>query len=155
MSYDRIGNYRIRENGKKRSLFDKVNEIKLDLKDTIPEIDGDKLIYMLCHCRNFYEGKLCYGRRNSPNKRPRELTTNERILYDYLLRKGLNPSTTYRWFIATRLPSDIREQLAKGKIGQKQAMHISANRRRTKESVNGLIMLEEIRNIVEKLDWRG
>ena len=164
MSYDRIGNTRIRYKevidgklvGRKRSIFDKVNEIKRDLKSIMPEVKGDELIKMFSHCRNFYYGKLYYGRRASPkNKvRNRELTANEKIVYDYMLKNNLNPSTTYRWFIATRLPQDIREQLAKGKIGQLQAMRISANRRRTKNSTEGLLMLEEIRSIIQKLDWR-
>ncbi len=157
MSYDRLGNHSIRENGRKRSIFDKVNEIKADLKDLFPEIEGDRLIAMFSHCRRFHEGKLHYGRvHNKANKsRVRDLTANEKLLYDYLLRNNLNPSTTYRWIIATRLPPDILKQLEKGTVGQKQAMQISANRRRTKESVTGLLMLEEIRSLVGKLEWKG
>jgi len=157
MSYDRIGNYRIRENGKKINIFDKVNEIKQHLKDIIPEIESDKLIVILSHCRAYYEGKLHYGRRNVPEnlQRTRELTANERIVYEYLLKNKLNPSTTYRWFIATRLPQDVREKLAKGEIGQKQAMLISANRRNAKMSQIGLLMMEEIREIIQKLEWEG
>ena len=156
MSYDRLGNSKIRENGRKRGIFDKVNEIKHDLKDMFPEIEGDRLINMFSHCRRHYEGKLIYGRvHNKANQsRVRELTHNEKRLYEYLLRKGLNPSTTYRWLLATRLPSDIIKELKAGNIGQKQAMQISANRRRTKESVTGLIMMEQIRNTVQKLGWR-
>lgn len=165
MSYDRLGNYRIRYKevrdgkvvGRKRNIFDKVNEIKQELKGIIPEIKGDELIKMMSHCRNYYHGKLHYGRKGIPEnqQRKRELTANERILYDYLLRNKLNPSTTYRWFIATRLPQDIREQLAKGIIGQKTALRISANRRRTKKSSIGLLMMEDIRNIIHKLEWSG
>ena len=155
MSYDRIGNHRIRENGKKISIFIKIENIKRDIKTLIPEIEDNRILNMMSHCRRYYEGKLHYGRRDSNTKRPRDLTNNERIIYDYLLREGYNPSTTYRWFLATRLPSDIMKQLAKGKIGQKLAMKISANRRRTKESVTGLLMMEEIRSVIEKLDWRG
>jgi len=157
MSYDRIGNYRIRENGRKINIFDKVNEIKQHLKDIIPEIESDKLIVILSHCRAYYEGKLHYGRRNVPEnlQRTRELTANERIVYEYLLKNKLNPSTTYRWFIATRLPQDVREKLAKGEIGQKQAMLISANRRNAKMSQIGLLMMEEIREIIQKLEWEG
>lgn len=47
VSYDRIGNWRIRENGQKRGLFDKVNEIKQGIKTILPELEGDKLIAML------------------------------------------------------------------------------------------------------------
>ena len=152
MSYDRIGNYRIREkDGKKKSLFLKVEEIKQDLKDIMPEIEGDRLIEMMSHCRRYYEGKLHYGRRDSKAKKPRDLTANERVLYDYLLKNGLNPSTTYRWFLATRLPSDIKDQLTKGKIGQKIAMQVAANRRRVKHSNAGLLLMEEIRNAVRGL----
>ena len=163
MSYQRLGNTRIRFKtvrdgkivGRKRDIFDKVNEIKRDIKAILPEIKSDELIGMLSRCRNYYFGNLHYGRRGPENKkRKRELTINERILYDYLLKNNLNPSTTYRWFIATRLPQDIREKLAKGKIGQKQAMQIAANRRRTKNSTEGLLMMEEIRSIIQKLDWR-
>ena len=106
---------------------------------------------MLSHCRNYYEGKLFYGRRDSPKRKPRELTTNERMLYDYILKNGLNPSTTYRWFLATRLPDDIKEKLRKGQIGQNKAMQISANRRRVKHSNMGLLMMEEIRSAIRRL----
>ena len=152
ISYDRLGNWRIREKGHvKKSLFQKVAEIKDDIKRIIPELDSDGLISMLSHCRRYYEGKLFYGRRTNPNKQPRDLTANERLLYDYILKNNLNPCTTYRWFLATRLPSDIKEKLAKGQIGQKKAMQISANRRRVKNNNMGLLMMEEIRNIVSGL----
>ncbi len=164
MSYDRIGNTRIRERcvrdgkivGRKRSIFDKVNEIKSDIKASIPEINDDKLIPLLSKIRTYYCNKkkgVPLGRRGQ--KGFRSLTQVETLVFDYMLKNNLNPSTTYRWFIATRLPQDIREKLAKGQIGQRKAMEISANRRRTKNSVNGLIMMEEIRNIIQKLDWSG
>ena len=44
MSYDRIGNTHIRENGKIRNIFSKVNEIKRELKTILPEVGGSKLI---------------------------------------------------------------------------------------------------------------
>ena len=148
MSYDRLGNCRIRNNGRKVDIFQKVGEIKRQLNEIIPEIEGDKLIAMLSHCRNYYYGKLCYGRRDSPGRKPRELTQNERIMYDFVLKNNLNPCTTYRWFIATRIPADIKDKLVKGQLSQKKAMEISANRRRVKESNAGLLMMEEIRTIV-------
>jgi len=163
MSYDRIGNYRIREKhvrdgtlvGRKRSIFDKVSEIKRDLKDIIPEIKDDELIPILSKIRTYYRHKkkgIPLGRKGW--KGYRKLTNVETIVYDFLTKNNLNPCTTYRWFIATRLPQDIREKLAKGQIGQRTAMQIAANRRRTKNSVTGLLMMEEIRNIIQKLDWQ-
>ncbi len=152
MSYDRIGNWRIRENGQKRSLFDKVNEIKKGIKTILPELEGDKLIAMLSKIRTYVAHKkkgVPLGRNGW--KGYRELTFNEKVLYEYLLKNNLNPSTTYRWFLATRIPEDVKEKLSKGKISVKKAMQISANRRRVKKSNLGLLMIEEIRTIMRGL----
>ena len=152
MSYDRIGNTHIRENGKKRSIFDKVNEIKSAIKTILPEVEGDKLIAMLSKIRTY----LAHKKKGVPIGRNgwkgyRDLTFNEKVLYEYLLKQGLCPSTTYRWFIATRIPSDVRDKLEKGQLSMKKAFQISANRRRVKESNTGLMMIEELRTIVRGL----
>jgi len=152
MSYDRIGNTHIRENGKKRSIFDKVNEIKSAIKTILPEVEGDKLIAMLSKIRTY----LAHKKKGVPIGRHgwkgyRDLTFNEKVLYEYLLKQGLCPSTTYRWFIATRIPSDVRDKLEKGQLSMKKAFQISANRRRVKESNTGLMMIEELRTIVRGL----
>ena len=152
MSYDRIGNTKIRENGKKRSIFDKVNEIKSDIKSILPEVEGDRLISMLSKIRTYIAHKkkgIPLGRKGW--KGYRKLTNNESILYEYLLKNDLNPSTTYRWFIATRVPEDVKDMLARGKLSIKKAMEISANRRRVKESNKGLLMMEELRTIMRGL----
>ena len=146
-------NTNIRENGKKISIFDKTNRIKQDLKELIPELEGDKLLAALSHIRNFYYKKLHYGRAGIPEnrKRKRNLTTFEKIILDYMLKNNLNPSTTYRWFIAIRVPDDIKEKLSKGKLSIRKAMQISANRLKVRESNTGLLMMEEINNIVRSL----
>src|SRR3989344_3980155 len=146
-------NRQIRENGKKRSIFDKVNEVKQHIKATLPEVDSDRLIHMLSHCRRYYEGNLYYGRRSieENQQKKRDLTETERILYDLLLKMNLNPGTAYRWFLATRVPFDIKEKLEKGMISQRKAMEISANRKRVRESNIGLLMMEEIRTIMRSL----
>lgn len=143
-------NKNVRYKNKKIPIFDRINRIKKDLKALIPEVDEDKFLSMLSHIRNFYYGKLYYGRRavkeNFVNKR--ELTTNEKIVYDYMLKNKLNPSTTYRWFIACRLPSDVKDKLQNGQITFKKAMLINDNRKKSKMSNNGLLMMEEINNII-------
>lgn len=150
MDYMTLNNAHVRENGRKRSLFDKVNELKNFIKTILPEIEGDKLMGVLAHCRRYYEGKLYYGRRTNPHKRRRELTHNERIVYDYLLRNNLKPSTVYRWFLASRIPTDIQALLNKGQISVKKAFQLSANRLRNRLSREGLILMEEMREIVRK-----
>jgi len=142
-----------RYKGKKIAIFDRINRIKKNLKELIPEVDEDKFLSMLSHIRNFYYGKLDYGRRGvkENQNRKRELTANEKIVYDYMLKNKLNPSTTYRWFIACRLPSDVKDKLQKGQISFKKAMIINDNRKKSKMSNKGLLMMEEINNIVTSL----
>lgn len=146
-------NYRIRDKRKKINIFDKVNSIKQDIRQLIPEIEDNKLLPMLSHIRQFQYGKLHYGRRAIKENlsRKRELTSNEKIVYDYMLKNNLNPSTTYRWFIACRVPEDIREKLEQGKISQRKAIMIADNRKKAKMSNIGLLMIEEIKNIVGSL----
>lgn len=148
--------YRVRQEGKKVSLFDRVNNIQKRLKQILPEIEGSRLICMLCHCRRYYEGSLYYGRRTADKgeqkkRKQLDLTKTERILYDFLLKNNLNPSTTYRWFLAVRVPEDIKEKLKRGQISYKKAMEISYNRKRVRQSNLGLLMLEEMRTIVRGL----
>jgi len=143
-----FNNARIREKGKKRNLFDKVNEIKEHIKTFFPEIGSDKILAIMSHCRRFYEGNLHDG-RDSCSKKPRPLSHNERLIYSYLRKNNLNPSTVYRWFLAARIPADIRSQLARGVISQKKAFQLSANRLRNRISREGLFMMEEIRQIIK------
>jgi hypothetical protein len=137
-------NHRVRHKGKKIPIFDRINLIKSDLKELLPEISEDKFLSMMSHIRNSYYGKLHYGRRENPEnqKRKRELTEAERVILDYLLKNKLNPSTTYRWFVACRIPSDIKEKLKQGRVSFKKAFEIADNRKRAKESNTGLLMME-------------
>jgi len=142
--------------GRKISIFDRVNQVKEQLKQILPEVEENRLIPILGHCRRHYEGNLYYGRRvsNPEDKAKRkkiELTQNERIVYDYLLRNKINPSTIYRQFLATRVPEDIKEQLENGNISYKKAMETSYNRKRVRECKIGFDMLEEMRIIVRGL----
>ena len=146
-------NYRVRYQGKKISLFDRINIMKNDLKGLLPEIEEDKFLSMASHVRNFFYGKLHYGRRSVPEnlQKKRELTENEKILLDYYMKNNINPSTAYRWFVYARVPSDLKEQLEKGKVSFKKAVMIADNRKKSKLSNTGLLMIEEINNIVGSL----
>lgn len=146
-------NHRVRYKGKKIPIFDRINLIKKELKELIPEIEEEKFLSMLSHIRNFFYGKLHYGRREKSENlaRKRELTANEQIILDYLLKNNLNPSTTYRWFVACRLPSDLKDKLEEGKISHRKAYAIASNRKKSRLSNIGLLMIEEINNVVRSL----
>lgn len=146
-------NHRVRYNGRKINLFDRINIMKNDLKELLPEIEEDKFLSMASHVRNFFYGKLHYGRRAIPEnlKKKKELTTNEKVLLDYYLKNHINPSTAYRWFVACRIPSDLKEKLSQGKVSFKKAFLIADNRKKSKLSNTGLLMIEEINNVVRSL----
>lgn len=144
---------KIRYKGELVNVFDKVGVIEKDLNQMLPEMERSRLIKAMSRCRQFYEGKLFYGRKTSDKEEIKrrqvlELTQIEKIIYHYLIENDYNPSTTYRWFLSTRLPSDMKERLLKREISVKQAMSISANRRRVTISNQGMLMLEEMQTII-------
>jgi hypothetical protein len=49
------------------------------------------------------------------------------------------------------MPSDIIEKLQKGKLSFRRAFLIADNRKKSKLSNTGLLMMEEINNIVSSL----
>lgn len=147
--------YRVRKKGKKINIFDECFRIRQELNRIIPEVKPEGLLKILARCRRYYEGSLYYGRRvkkdQAKSKKKEELTTIERLVYDYLLRNKLNPSTTYRWFLVVRVPSDVKEKLEKGLISVKKALEINRNRKKAQESSTGLLILEEMREIIKCL----
>ena len=145
-------NKNVRYKGKKVPIFDRINRIKSDIKELLPEIEEDKFLSMMSHCKNYYYGRLFYGRANKPeNQKKRDLTANEKIILNYLLENKLSPATTYRWFIACRMPSNIVDKLQKGKLGFRRAFLFADNRKKSKLSNTGLLMMEEINNTVSSL----
>jgi len=122
-------NKNVRYKGKKIPIWDRINRIRNDLKVLLPEIEEDKFLLMASHVRNFFYGKLHYGRRGIKEniEKKRELTKAEKVLLQYYMKNNLNPPTTYRWFVACRLPSDIKAKLQKGQVSFKKAMLIADN----------------------------
>ena len=149
MSYMKLNNHHIRENGKKRNLFDKVNEIREKINVIVPEIDGERMLAILCHIRRDFENKYFYGRRGRTDIKL-ELTANERLIKEIILKDRLNPSTVYRWFLASRIPSDVMYKLRHGMISQKKAYEISVNRKSKQKSGDSVILMENMREIIRR-----
>ena len=149
--------YRIRDaNRKKKCIFDKVDEIKKQLNQILPEIEPTRFLPMLGHCRRFHDNTLYYGRRTSnpevkKTRKRLQLSQMEQALYDFLIANDLNPGTVYRWFLATRVPADIKEKLETGQVSVKIAMMTAYNRKRVRDSNVGLLMMEEMRTIIRGL----
>ena len=141
---------------KKIDVFEKVRRIREYIDQHLPEIEGDRLIHMLAHCRVYWEGKFYYGRRTADpeirkTRKLLDLTKTEAILYDLLIKSGLNPSTIYRYFLAARVPEDLMKEVRMQRMSVRKAMEINANRKRVRNNRKGWEMLEEIRSVIRKL----
>lgn len=151
MSYMRLNNVNVREKGKKRNLFDKVNELKQKMNVIVPEIEGQRLIDLLHHIKAERENKYYYGRKGWINSKiKKDLTPIEHLIKELLIKEKLNPSTVYRWLLATRIPSDIMDKLRKGMISQKKAYEIALNRRKNLRSAQSLLLMESVRDIIRR-----
>lgn len=147
----RLNNINVREKGKKRNLFDKVNELKQKINVIVPEIDGQRLIDIVHHIKAERENKYYYGRKGwKTTKIKKELTHVEHLIKELLIKEGLNPSTVYRWLLACRIPSDIMDKLRKGLISQKKAYEIALNRKKNQKSAQTLILMENIIEIIRR-----
>lgn len=135
------------------SMMDKTILVKRELKSLLPEIEEDKYLHMLSHLCNFDKNKKQYWTRDSRKKTRtlRCLTSAEIVFLDYLLKNNLNPKTTYRWFLVSKLPEDIKDKLKKGFISVSQARKVATNRLRQRESNEGLSMMVDIQEIVRCL----
>lgn len=142
-----------REFNRRISMMDKVTQMKKDFKILLPEIEQDKYIVMLSHIAYYCEDKKNYRSRNGRKKTytKKALTEAEKIILDYLLKNNLVPITIYRWFRVCKLPEDIQGKLKKGQISVKEAIRTGTNRLKQRQSNSGLLMMEEINNIISGL----
>lgn len=138
------------------TVFEKTERVRELIFEKYPELDEDQLIYILAHCREYYEGNLYYGRRTSNKQekklRPlRKLTEVESNILQLLLKYRVNPSTCYRWFLAARLPEDIMDQVKRKNLTAKKAQQIAYNRKFARESKLGWQLIARIKEIVRCL----
>ena len=142
-----------KEFNRRMSMMDKTILIKRELKSLLPEIEEDKYLHMLSHLCNFHNNKKQYWTRDTRKKTTtlKSLTSAEIVFLDYLLKNNLSPKTTYRWFLVSKLPEDIKEKLKKGFVSVAQARKVATNRLRQRESNEGLGMIIEIQEVVRCL----
>ena len=138
------------------TVFEKTRRVRELIIGHYPEINADELIYILSHCRAYYEGNLYYGRRTSNKKekkqRPlKKLTEIESGIFQLLLKYRVNPSTCYRWFLAARLPEDIMNEVKHKNMTAKKAIQIARNRKFAKESKLGWQLISRIKEVVRCL----
>lgn len=143
-----------KEFSRRVKMMDKVILIKRDLKILLPNVEQYKFLYMFSHLSGIHPNGKQYWSRNirKKTKKPKNLTEEEKILLDYMLQNELNPKTTYKWFLVSKMPEDIQDRLRNNQIKSvTEARKIAMNRKRVRQSNTGLMMLDEIKNIIESL----
>lgn len=144
--------YKVKGKKRKVNIFSVVNGIKKDIKQQFPELEIETIMGMLSRIRKYHIQNLTHNKGKKPRgRRSTKLTPLEMVFYDYLLKKGLNPSTTYLWFLACRVPEDVKNKVERGDLSCKEAIKIYNNRKRNKISNQGVMLIEEINEIIRGL----
>jgi uncharacterized protein YjaZ len=123
-----------------KDVFVKSNMFATLIKSHIGEISGDDLLTILCHLHHHHR-----DRRREP------LTEKEMIVYDIILKEGLNPHSVYAWFCASKTPEDVRKRIEKGKIDLRQAEKLGRRQIQKERAIKGIEFLRECRALVEVL----
>ena len=61
----------------------------------------------------------------------------ERDVYDYLISQSYNPFTVYRWLLLERVPEEVRFQISKGELNQKEALRKAFRIKQDKKDIGG------------------
>ena len=95
----------------RQTFVEKLDHIRKELAMRFPEMD----MRLLCETLR----KIAH---NQYKKEKGMLLGETKELYNFLIEKGYNPYTIYRWLLLERIPDDIRFQIKQGKISQKNAV---------------------------------
>ncbi len=98
----------------KGTVYDKLRGLKDRLKMDFSEISAEDL-FRIC-------SKLATWHYPKKRTKAMMLSKNETMLYEFLLNNRFNPSTVYKWMLASSTTEDIQKKLMCGKISQKSAM---------------------------------
>ena len=101
-----------------KDFVEKLASIRNLLAIRFPKLDVQNLVKVM--------GRLAHYHYN---KRECFVIGEEKELYNFLIEKGYNPFTVYRWLLLERLPEEMRFQLRQRQISQKKATTEAFDRR--------------------------
>lgn len=108
------------------SFLDELSSLRTLVESRFPSVDGRQFDEILSKLAHFHY-----------NKKKFILLGIERDVYDYLISQGYNPFTVYRWLLLERVPEEVRFQIRKGELNQKQALRKAFRIKQTKEDIAG------------------
>ncbi len=93
-------------------VFEKVSTFRKLVKTIFQELDDSALIEMLREVSTWH-----YSRKGI-------LSQDHLKLYELMMNNSYNPNTTYKWFLLTRSPFELREKLKLNLISQREAFAV-------------------------------
>lgn len=106
---------------------------------TVLDVDEKLLGTILRRCSDHHYG------------RTKKITGVEKKVYDYLVGLKVSLKSVYTWYLASRLPEDIKSDLISGKIDQKKAIRLGKNKEFGKALDATWRMMELIRKTVREV----
>lgn len=81
----------------------------------------------------------------------KEISQDEHIIKDLLIRHKVKAATVYQWLLQTLVPDDVREKMENGTISAIQASRAISNRERQRRAALELTLLEQARLVVKEV----
>ncbi len=121
------------------SYVDKIKIVREMILKEMPQLEKENLRGMFSHIAHYHYKKSLI------------VTETEMQLYDLLLKNQLNPNTVYKWLLLSKMSTDLKRSVNQGKLTQKQALRLNAERKQKKSINVGLQIINEARNIMLEL----
>ena len=125
----------------RKSVFEKIEYYKNILKPVTEGKSEAEIKLMLCHCKYYDIGRF------------KNLNSEERVLYDFLLKNKLRPKTLYENFMCIDYPEQIRKLLYEQKISMREASSRAYFCHKMIDAVQSKELMEEIKKIIRGLKW--
>ncbi len=128
---------------KRTNVFEKIESSKEILKPVIEGKTDREIKRFLCHCVYYQMG------------RKKDITGEEREIYDFILKSNLKPKTLYKYFLILDYPEHVRNQLRECKMSLDEARSKSFAYKRMINTKNGKEIMAEMLAVIRRLEWKG
>ncbi len=108
------------------SFLDELCSLRDLVESRFPSVDGRSFDDILSKLAHYH-----YNKKNSI------LLGLEKDVYYYLIKQGHNPFTVYRWMLLERVPEEVRFQISKGELNQKEALRKAFRIKQNKKDIAG------------------
>ena len=126
-----------------KNVFERIDDAKKILSPLIKDKTDQEIKLILCHCVNTQNGRKY-------NRDKYEIQFN-----DFLLKNELSAKTLYEYFLVLDYPQHIKAQLKDKKIGINKAQRLAFTHRKMTSRKGTKKLMEEMRNIIRRLEWRN